>query len=97
MMERNNEKINTLRKGIKRLTNELDEQWKALEHFSGDLYEIKRVEYLAELKTIKILGGFFFVMITASIQFPLWGLMANDVKYAKVDRIRVIMKLLEKA
>lgn len=60
MMERNNEKINTLRKGIKRLTNELDEQWRALEHFSGDLYEIKRVEYLAELKTIKILGGFYF-------------------------------------
>lgn len=60
MMERNNEKINTLRKGIKRLTNELDEQWKVLEHFSGDLYEIKRVEYLAELKTIKILGGFYF-------------------------------------
>lgn len=59
-MERNNEKINTLRKGIKRLTNELDEQWKALEHFSGDLYEIKRVEYLAELKTIKILCGFYF-------------------------------------
>ena len=27
--------------------------------FSGDLYEIKRVEYLAELKTIKILGGFY--------------------------------------
>lgn len=59
MMERNNEKINALRKGIKRLTNELDEQWRALEHFSGDLYEIKRVEYLAELKTIKILGGFY--------------------------------------
>ena len=33
MMERNNEKINALRKGIKRLTNELDEQWRALEHF----------------------------------------------------------------
>lgn len=60
MIERNNEKINTLRKGIKRLTNELDEQWKELEHFSGDLYEIKLAEYMTKLETIKTLGGFFF-------------------------------------
>nr|DAN21600.1 MAG TPA_asm: hypothetical protein [Bacteriophage sp.] len=60
MIERNNEKINTLRKGIKRLTNELDEQWKELEHFSGDLYEIKLAEYMTKLETIKTLGGFYF-------------------------------------
>ena len=59
MIERNNEKINTLRKGIKRLTNELDEQWKELEHFSGDLYEIKLAEYMTKLET-KTLGGFYF-------------------------------------
>jgi hypothetical protein len=59
-MTNNNKKISALREGIRQLTNELDEQWKALEHFSGDLYEIKRVEYLAELKTIKILGGSYF-------------------------------------
>ncbi len=93
MIERNNEKINTLRKGIKRLTNELDEQWKELEHFSGDLYEIKLAEYMTKLETIKTLGGFFFVMITESIQFPLWGLMANDVKYARIDKIRVLVDI----
>lgn len=60
MIERNNEKINTLRKGIKRLTNELDEQWNELEHFSGDLYEIKLAEYMTKLETIKTLGGFYF-------------------------------------
>lgn len=60
MIERNNEKINTWRKGIKRLTNELDEQWKELEHFSGDLYEIKLAEYMTKLETIKTLGGFYF-------------------------------------
>lgn len=60
MIERNNEKINTLRKGIKRLTNELDEQWKELEHFSGDLYEIKLAEHMTKLETIKTLGGFYF-------------------------------------
>ena len=60
MIKRNNEKINTLRKGIKRLTNELDEQWKELEHFSGDLYEIKLAEYMTKLETIKTLGGFYF-------------------------------------
>ena len=60
MIERNNEKINTLRKGIKRLTNELDEQWKELEHFSGDLYEIKLAEYMTKLETIKTLGEFYF-------------------------------------
>lgn len=60
MIERNNEKVNTLRKGIKRLTNELDEQWKELEHFSGDLYEIKLAEYMTKLETIKTLGGFYF-------------------------------------
>lgn len=60
MIERNNEKINTLRKGIKRLTNELDEQWKELEHFSGDLYEIKLAEYMTKLETIKTPGGFYF-------------------------------------
>ena len=60
MIERNNEKINTLRKGIKRITNELDEQWKELEHFSGDLYEIKLAEYMTKLETIKTLGGFYF-------------------------------------
>ena len=60
MIERSNEKINTLRKGIKRLTNELDEQWKELEHFSGDLYEIKLAEYMTKLETIKTLGGFYF-------------------------------------
>ena len=60
MIERNNEKINTLRKGIKRLTNELDEQWKELEHFSGDLYEIKLAEYMTKLETIKTIGGFYF-------------------------------------
>lgn len=59
-MTSNNKKIKALCKGIRQLTNELDEQWKGLEHFSGDLYEIKRVEYLAELKTIKILGESYF-------------------------------------
>ena len=59
-MESNNKKINALRKGIRRLTNELDEQWKGLKHFSGGLYEIKYAEYMAKLETIKTLGGFYF-------------------------------------
>lgn len=59
-MESNNKKINALRKGIRRLTNELDEQWKELEYFSGDLYGIKYAEYMAKLETIKTLGGFYF-------------------------------------
>lgn len=91
MMKSNDEKIKVLCKGIRQLTNELDEQWKGLEHFSGDLYEIKRAEYMTKLETIKTLGGFYFLMITASIQFPLWGLMANDVKYARIDKIRVLV------
>nr|DAN21601.1 MAG TPA_asm: hypothetical protein [Bacteriophage sp.] len=32
-------------------------------------------------------------MITESIQFPLWGLMANDVKYARIDKIRVLVDI----
>lgn len=59
-MANNNKKISVLREGIRQLTNELDEQWKGLEHFSGDLYEIKRAEYMTKLETIKTLGGFYF-------------------------------------
>ena len=60
MMKNNNEKIKALCRGIRQLTNELDEQWKGLEHFSGDLYEIKYAEYMAKLETIKTLGGIYF-------------------------------------
>lgn len=55
-MKSNDEKIKALCKGIRQLTNELDEQWKGLEHFSGDLYEIKLAEYMTKLETIKTLG-----------------------------------------
>lgn len=90
-MKSNDEKIKALCKGIRQLTNELDEQWKGLEHFSGDLYEIKLAEYMTKLETIKTLGGFYFRYDNGKHTVSIMGLMANDVKYARIDKIRVLV------